>query len=164
MVLCEGHCTWIKPAVDNLRYPLHCLAALRTLALDLIDIRPVKLNCLCLGISGEFLKLLAGADSFLMSAVCTLPDIERCTPVTVSGNTPILNIFKPVAETAFTYACGDPVNSLIVCNQVIPYCCHLDKPGLSCIVKKRSRASPAVRIIMLNLRCREKDISRIKLF
>ena len=41
-------------------------------------------------------------------------------------------------------ALRNPVNGIVVADQVILYCCHLDEPGLSCIVDQRCITSPAV--------------------
>ena len=49
----------------------------------------------------------------------TLPDVQWCSPVTVSGNTPVLHILQPVAETTFTDAFRDPVDGIVVADQVI---------------------------------------------
>ncbi len=69
-------------------------------------------------------------------------------PSNGSGNTPVLNIFQPVTKTAFSYAIWNPVDCVIVANQVVFYCCHSNEPGLSCIVDKRCITSPTVWIIM----------------
>ena len=82
----------------------------------------------------------------------TLPDIQRSSPVTVSGNTPILYILQPITETAFSDTFRNPVNGVVIANQILFHSCHLDKPGFTCIVNQRSITSPAVRVIMLKLR------------
>ena len=82
----------------------------------------------------------------------TLPDVQWCSPVTVTADTPVLNVFKPVAETSFTDALRDPVDCIVISDQVILNCCHLDEPGFSCIVDQWCITSPAVWIIMLEFR------------
>ena len=74
------------------------------------------------------------------------PHIQGCTPVTVSADAPVLDIFQPVAETSFSNAFGDPVDGIVVTDQVFLYVRHLNEPGLSCIIDQRSIASPAVGI------------------
>ena len=81
-----------------------------------------------------------------------LPDVQRCSPVTVTADTPVLNVFQPVAETSFTDALRNPVDCVVISDQVIFDCCHLDKPGFSCIVDQWCVASPAVWIFMLEFR------------
>ena len=44
MMLCERHGTGIKPAVNNLRYTVHLLAALRTGDGDIVDEWTMQLN------------------------------------------------------------------------------------------------------------------------
>ena len=53
-----------------------------------------------------------------------------------------------VTETSFTNALRNPVNCIVVADQVIFNCCHLDKPGFTCIVDQWCITSPAVRIII----------------
>ncbi len=53
-----------------------------------------------------------------MSAL-TLPDIERGSPVTVSGNAPVLNILQPVPEASLADAIRNPVDGIVVADQVI---------------------------------------------
>ena len=90
-----------------------------------------------------------------MSTAFTFPDVKRSSPVTVTGNCPVLNIFKPVAETSLTDGFRNPVYGIVITDQIIPYCGFPDIPGFSCIVNKRCITSPAVRIFMLKLRCIE---------
>ena len=82
-----------------------------------------------------------------------LPDIKRCTPVSVAGNTPVLNIFKPVAEAALADAFWNPVYGIVVAVKIILNIGHFYKPGLAGIVDKGSVTAPAVGIIVLKLRC-----------
>ena len=155
MMLCKRHCSGIEPAVDYLRYTVHGLAAIRTLHGDIINVWTVKLDGLRTLVTTLLIEILAASHGFHMSAL-TLPDIQWCSPVTVSGNTPVLNVLKPVTETSLTDALRNPVDSIVVTDQIILYCSHLDEPGLTCIVDKRCVTSPAMRIIMLEFRCVKK--------
>ena len=150
MVLCEGHCTRIKPAVDDFGNSLHGAAAVRTFAGDLIDERSVKLNGLSLLITARIIQILSGSDADPLSAL-TLPDIERCAPVTVSGKSPVLDVLKPVSESSGSDGFGHPVYGVVVLYKVFLYGSDLDVPGFTRIVKERSVASPAERIIVLEL-------------
>ena len=47
----------------------------------------------------------------------TLPDVQWSSPVTVTADTPVLNVFKPVAETSFTDALRDPVDCIVISDQ-----------------------------------------------
>ena len=64
--------------------------------------------------------MLASAFAFL--------DIQWSSPVTVTADTPVLDIFKPVTKTSFTDAFRNPVDSIVICDQVIFNFCHLDEP------------------------------------
>ncbi len=82
----------------------------------------------------------------------------RCSeefPSNGYGNTPVLNVLQPVAETAFTDALRNPVDGVVVADQIIFYSCHLDEPGFSCIVDQWCITTPAVWIVMLKFRCFE---------
>ena len=63
----------------------------------------------------------------LMSAF-TFPDIQRSTPVTVTADAPVLYIFKPVSETSLTDTFRNPVDRVIISDQLILHICHLDEP------------------------------------
>src|SRR5699024_8341349 len=94
----------------------------------------------------------------MLMSTFTFPDIQRSSPVTVPADTPVLNVFQPVAETAFTDAFRNPVDRIIISDQVILYFCHADKPGFSCVVDQRSVTSPAVWVAVLKFRsCEEKS-------
>ena len=64
----------------------------------------------------------------LMAAALALPDIKRRTPVSVSGNAPVLDILQPVAEAALSDGLRHPVYSIVIADQIILYSGHLDEP------------------------------------
>ena len=86
-----------------------------------------------------------------------LPDIKRSTPIAVAGNSPVLNIFKPIAETPFAYAFGYPVDGIVIADKIIAHIGHFYKPRFARIVDKRGIAAPAIGIIVLKSRCVEKE-------
>ena len=100
----------------------------------------------------------------MLVSTFTFPDIERCTPVTVSADAPVLYIFQPVSKAALSDALRDPVDRIIIMDQVVFHLCHTDKPGLSCIVDQRSIASPAMRVTMLKLRRGKEQSSLFQIF
>ena len=83
------------------------------------------------------------------------PDVEGSTPVTVTADAPVLNIFKPVTEAALADAFGNPVNGVVILDKVILNGGHLDEPGFSCVIDEGGVASPAEGIIVLELGCGE---------
>ena len=85
-------------------------------------------------------------------AAFTLPYRKRSSPVTVSGKSPVLNVFQPVAEASFSDALRNPVDGVVVADQILFYCSHADEPGLTCVVDQRSIASPAVWVAVLKQR------------
>ena len=128
MMLGERHGAGIEPAVNNLRNPSHGLAAMRTLICHFIYIRSVKFNRQRVIASCLLLQFLPAADGLLITAAFTLPDIERSAPVTVSGDAPVLHILKPLAKTAFSDSLGDPVDSIVVSDQIVTNRGHLYEP------------------------------------
>ena len=101
VMLRKRHRSGVKPAVDDLRDSLHAVfAAFRTGAYILVDIRPVQFYGQSVFSAGHLLQFFAGTDADLLSAVLTLPDRKRSSPVAVAADTPVLYIFQPVAETA----------------------------------------------------------------
>ena len=162
MMLCKWHRTTVKPAVDYLRYTMHRLAAFRASDRHFINIWAMKLNVIRTVIGHGF-QFLDTSDGMLMSAL-TLPDIQRSSPVTVTADSPVLYILEPVTETSFSDAFRDPVDCIVVCDQIILYFCHLNEPGLSRIVDQRSITSPAVRVAVLKFRSIKQKASLIQVF
>ena len=151
--LCEGHRAGVEPTVDNLAYTLHLTATLITLDSNGVDEGTVKLNVVGTVVAHR-LKLLDRADRMLVTAL-TLPDVKRSTPISVTGETPVLNVGKPITETTLTDILGNPVYGVIILNKVVTHLGHLDEPSVASIVNKRSVTSPAMRIIVLELGCGE---------
>ena len=83
----------------------------------------------------------------------TFPDVQWCAPVSVTGDAPVLNIFQPVAKTAFTDGLWNPVDCIVVADKVFFNVCHFDKPGISCIVEKWCITTPAVWIAVFVFWC-----------
>ena len=149
-MLGKRHRAGIKPAVYNLGNAVHLLAAMGAFNSNRVDIRAVQLNIVRTVIR-KLLELGYTADRMQMSAFA-LPDIKRSSPVAVTGNSPILNVFEPVAETSLAYAFGYPVYSIVIADKVVLNSRHLNEPGFTRIVDKRSIAAPAMGIFMLKLR------------
>ena len=62
------------------------------------------------------------------------PDVQRRAPVTVTADTPILHVLQPVAEAALADGFGNPVDGVVVADQILTDSGHLDEPGFSCVV------------------------------
>ena len=152
MVLCKWHCSGVEPAVDNFRYTVHGLSTIRAGEGHGIDIWTMEFYFCCLWITSTLCQFCTASDTFLVSAL-TFPDVEWCSPITVTGDRPVLNVFQPVAETSAADGFRDPVYGVIVADQIILYGCFLDIPGFSCIVDQWCITAPAVWIIMFKLRC-----------
>ena len=90
-MLCERHCTGVEPTVDNFRYTNHLLATFRTVKKNFINIRTMEFYGLCLFVATHVVEVFTAAYAVLVTAF-TFPDVKRSTPVTVSGNCPVLNV------------------------------------------------------------------------
>ena len=150
MPLRERHRAGIKPAIDDFRHAVHRLAALRALHRDLVDIRAMELDVVG-AVVALFLELGNRADALLMAALA-LPDRQRRAPVTVARKTPVLHMLEPVAETAFAERLRNPVDRLVVRDELVLDRRHADEPRRTRVVEERRVAAPAMRIAMRELR------------
>ena len=73
-------------------------------------------------------------------------------------------MLQPVAKAAFTDGFRDPVDRLVVRDELVLYGRHLDEPLRTCIVQERRVAAPAMRIAMRELRCLEQLAMRLEVF
>ena len=162
-MLCKWHCSRVEPAVNYFRYTVHLFSTFRTLDGDFINIRSVQLYSLGCFISAHLEEFLTASDGVHMSAF-TFPDVQRSSPVTVTGNTPVLYVLQPVTETSFSDTFRNPVDGVVVADQIIFDCCHLDEPGFTGIVDQRSITSPTVWIFMLKFRSIKQQASCIQIF
>ena len=133
---------------------MHRFSTFRALDGDIIDVWTMQFYGLRALVTAHLIQFFSASYRMLASTF-TLPDVQRSSPVTVSGNTPVLNVFQPVAETSFTNALRNPVDGVVVADQIVFYRCHLDEPGFSCIVDQWCITTPAVWIFMLEFRCFE---------
>ena len=147
VMLCKRHTSAVKPAVHNFGSTLHSTAALFALERNLVDIRLVKLDILIE--YAEFLKFFFAADNLDFSAVRTYPYRKRRTPVSLSRNTPVDDVFEEVTHTAGADSRRHPVDGSVVFEKLVSDFRHLDKPAGTRIVKQRSIATPAERIAVL---------------
>ena len=155
VMLCEGHGAGVKPAVDNLGHAAHLTAALGTFQFYGIHVGAVEFDLLR-ALDGHFLQFGDGADGVAVTAGA-FPDVQRRTPVTVTADTPILYVLQPVAETALTDGFGDPVDGVVVADQILTDSGHLDEPGFSCVVDQGGVTAPAEGILVLELGCVEEQ-------
>ena len=151
VVLGERHGAGVEPAVDDFGDSLHLAAAVRALDLHAVHIGTVEFDVVR-AVDAFLLQFLDGTDAVSAAAVRALPDVERGAPVAVTGQAPVLDVLEPVAEPAFADAGRDPVDGVVVADEVVADLGHLDEPGLSGVVDERRVAAPAERVVMLELR------------
>ena len=123
----------------------------------------MQFNLGILRIAASFCKCFPASDGFLMSAAFALPDIQRSSPITVTGNCPVLNVLQPVAKTALADGLRNPVDGIIIADQILLDRCLADIPALSCVINQRGITSPAMRIFMLEFRCVKQLALRIQI-
>ena len=119
--------------------------------MNVIHVRTVQIDGLRInGFDAFFLQFFSAADAFQVTAF-TAPDWNRSSPISGSGNCPVLDFCQPVAETLLADKRRVPVHGVVVLYQLILQLAHLDIPARLCIVYQRSAASPAVRIVVDHL-------------
>ena len=150
MVLRKGHGAGIEPAVDDLGDTVHLFAALGAADGHGVDEGTVQLNVLG-AVVAHLPQFLDGTDGMALAAF-TLPNVKGGAPVAVAAQAPILNILQPVPEAALADAFGDPVDGIVIADEVILHRRHLDEPALAGIVQQGGIAAPAEGIVMLKLR------------
>lgn len=97
---------------------MHILTTLRTLDRNGVNVWSVKFYLCRLWITSLFCQFGTASDTLPVSARA-LPDIKWGTPVTVTGNCPVLNVLQPVSETAGTDRFRNPVDRIIISDQII---------------------------------------------
>ena len=137
----------VEPAVHYLRYTRHHLAALRTCEVDVVHIRSVQFDRLVDVFDSLFHEFLSASYALKMTAFAS-PDRDRCSPVSVSGDSPVFDVSKPVAESLVADIGRPPVDCIVVRYELVLELAHADVPAAVSIVNERSLASPAVRIVM----------------
>ena len=157
----KGHRARVKPAVDDLGGAAHLLAALRAGNDHLVNEGAVKLDVFG-AVLGDRAQLLARADRMQVTAFAG-PDVEGRAPVAVTRKTPVLHVLQPVAETTLADVLGDPVDRLIVADQILAHLAHLDEPGVLRVVNEGGVAAPAEGVLMLELGRREEQTARIEI-
>ncbi len=130
---------------------MHFLAALRAFDRDVIDVRTVQLDILR-AVVAHLPELGDGADDVLLAAVGADPDGERRAPVAVAREAPVLHVLEPVAESSLADGFRDPVDGVVVRDELILDRRHLDEPGRERVVEERRIAAPAVGIAVRELR------------
>ena len=150
MSLCERHCSTVEPAVHNFRDPGHRLAAHRAGQMNVIHIRSVKFDIFCDILLCFFRQFSSASDAFQVTAFAA-PDRDRSTPVSVSGDRPVVDVFQPVSESLFTDEIREPVYAVVIGNQFVFQLGHFNVPAWFRVVDQRCTASPAVRVVMFHL-------------
>ena len=112
----------------------------------------MEFNSLRLLHTAHFTKFLPAFDTVLMPAG-TFPDIERCAPVAVARDCPVLNIFQPVAKAPLSDGLRNPVDCVIVAQKIVAHRSFPDIPRFPRIIDKRRVTAPTVRVAMLKFWC-----------
>jgi len=74
------------------------------------------------------IKLLDGTDALFFLAVLRHPDRERSTPIAASAEVPVLDVLKPLSETACTCRLRLPHDLLVELHHSFTYRGGLDEP------------------------------------
>ncbi len=160
MQLRKRHASAVKPTVHYFGSTFHFAAAL-ALDLNLIDIRLVQFD-VAVEIA-EFFEFILASYNFDLAAVFAYPYRKRCTPISLAGNSPVDDVLEEVAHTSRAYSRRHPVDGSVVFEKPVSDFRHLDKPARSSIIQKRSVASPAERIAVLEQKFLKQQTSLSKI-
>ena len=127
MPLCEWHRTGVEPAVHDFRNSLHRLAAYRAGHGHVVHIWSVEFDAFINVLVSFCNEICSAADALQMSALAS-PDRDRSTPVSVSGDGPVLDLFQPVSEALLSDEFRIPVDGIVVRDQPIAKLRHGDVP------------------------------------
>ncbi len=144
------HRSRIEPSVDHVRHPVHRLAALRACQINLVDVRAVQFDALRqLLIEGTIHEIIAATDGDRLPTFLTDPQVERCSPVAIAGEGPILKISEEVSEPPGPHMRGIPVDRRVIGDHLILNRRCLHEPRVESVVEKRRVTTPAERIVVL---------------
>ena len=105
---------------------MHFAAAVRAFDGDSVDEGTVQLDILG-AVVRHLTQLGDGADGMAVSAFA-FPNVERRAPVAVAGDAPVLHVFKPVAEASLADGFRNPVDRVVVLDEVLAHLGHFDEP------------------------------------
>ena len=169
VVLCVRHSTRVKPYIDEVEFALHGFARRRNKD-DAVHVRTVQIDDgrvvvllaivthdmvgprvgfheTCLDGFVDFCKEFGdGTDTNLFGSVFGAPDRQRCTPITGTGEVPIVEIIEPLTETTRTGGFGLPVDGLVEGDHLVPRHSRFDEPRVKRIVDDGFVGTPAMRI------------------
>ncbi len=129
-----GHCSGIKPHVDEVALAMHGLSLgagqnpfvhKRTVQVDsrIVGLRHVARNKICQGVrlhvarrhaALEFgAELFQRANADLVLAVFASPNGKRNSPVSAAAEVPVVEVLEPVAKTTGSGARGLPIDGRV---------------------------------------------------
>ncbi len=153
--LCKGGAARIEPAVHDKRFTVHHFTRIRdedeiindgTMQINIIGTLRILLTR-SIGLGHFFLELCNGAHALHLTRGGT-PNGQRSTPVSLTGNRPVLDVAQPFTKSAFTDPIRCPFYLVIEFQEALFHCCHSNKPGIHRIVEQRVICSPTVWILV----------------
>ena len=142
--LCIRHGAGLEPAVQYFGDSLHCAAALAAPG-DVVHKVLVQVHAFY---AGKLLQLGPASHTVGLAALVALPDWNRVTPVSVSGDSPVPCALKPLSEAAFLEVGRNPVDLAVCLEHLVLDLLNIHEPRGNSSIDKRRMASPAVRIVM----------------
>ena len=85
-----------------------------------------------------------------MATIAIHPDWQRRTPVALAANGPVDVVRQPVTEASITDMLRDPVNLLIVGNEITLKGGGADIPGALRVEEQRCATAPAEGVVVLH--------------
>ena len=178
VVLRIGHSSRIEPYIDKVQFALHRLSG-RGDKDDRVHIRTVEINNRRIIVSlaivaydmfGPWVRLheacLHGlvylgeqlcdrTDTDLLGAIFGAPDRQRRSPITRTGEVPVIEVIQPLTETSCSGRFGLPVDSLVEGDHLIACLGRLDKPTVERIIDDGFVGTPAMGVRVNVFLCTE---------
>lgn len=145
MDLSEWHRSTFKPAIEHLLNSSQLSFTLLRLNSQVINV--LSMQICNLGTS-EFLQLFNRANTDNLFTIFWNPQWDRITPIPVSGEAPILWIFKPVSESFLLDGLWNPSSFHVVLEKIIFKFGNFNEPCRDSFVNERSVTSPTEGIVV----------------
>ena len=150
MPLSEGSAPRIKPAIHDVGLAHHLTRTIAswTIELDVVDVwsmqlgRHRRVRCL------HFLHLSDAADAVLYSTIRADPNRNRCAPISLAADCPILDVGQPLSHTLLTSPIRSPFDLRIVLHDLLLDGSHSHEPTVHGVVQQWVIRAPAMWVIV----------------
>ena len=178
VVLCVWHSARIEPYIDEVEFALHGFAG-RGDEGDRVHVRTVKINdrriVVLLAVIAHFVvrprvrfheaclhrfldfieQFCDGTDTNFLGTIFGTPDRQRRSPITRTGEIPVVEVIEPLAETSCSSRFGLPVDGLVESNHLLAGHGGFDEPRVERVVEDGFVGTPAMGVRVHVFLCAE---------